>query len=66
LASVEYRTAVDDYMRDEVLPYVPDPWVAHGKTKIGYEIPLTRLFYRYAPPRPLQDTRRKSVICLER
>jgi type I restriction enzyme M protein len=55
LASVEYRTAVEDYMRDEVLPYVPDAWVDHTKTKIGYEIPLTRHFNRYVPPRPLEE-----------
>jgi type I restriction enzyme M protein len=55
LASVEYRTAIDGYMRDEVLPYVADAWVDHIKTKIGYEIPLTRHFYRYVPPRPLEE-----------
>ncbi len=54
LTSVEYRTAVDDYMREEVIPYVPDAWVDHARTKIGYEIPLTRHFYRYVPPRPLK------------
>ncbi len=53
LASVEYRRAVEDYMAAEVLPYVPDAWVDHDKTKIGYEIPLTRHFYKYVPPRPL-------------
>jgi type I restriction enzyme M protein len=50
-----YRDAVDDYMREEVLPYVPDAWVDHEKTKIGYEIPLTRHFYKYVPPRPLEE-----------
>jgi type I restriction enzyme M protein len=54
-ASREYRTAVEDYVRDEVLPYLPDAWVDHDKTKIGYEIPLTRHFYRYVPPRPLEE-----------
>ena len=54
-ATLEYRTAVDDYMRDEVLPYVPDAWVDHARTKIGYEIPLTRHFYKYVPPRPLEE-----------
>jgi len=54
-ATVEYRTAVDDYMRDEVLPYVPNAWVDHDRTKIGYEIPLTRHFYKYVPPRPLEE-----------
>ena len=31
----------------EVLPFVSDAWVDYAKTKIGYEIPLTRQFYRY-------------------
>jgi type I restriction enzyme M protein len=53
LASMEYRTTVDDYMRDEVLPYVLEAWVDHAKTKVGYEIPLTRHFYWYVPPRSL-------------
>jgi type I restriction enzyme M protein len=55
LDSAEYRTAIDDYMRDEVTPYVPDAWVDYEKTKIGYEIPLTRHFYKYVPPRPLEE-----------
>ena len=42
-------------MAAEVLPYVPDAWVDHAKTKIGYEIPLTRHFYKYVPPRPLAE-----------
>ena len=55
LATPDYRTAVDTYLTDEVLPYVPDAWVDHTKTKIGYEIPLTRHFYTYTPPRPLAE-----------
>lgn len=55
LATIEYRTAVDDYVAEEVLPFVPDAWVDHSKTKIGYEIPLTRHFYKYVPPRPLEE-----------
>ncbi len=55
LESVEYRTAIRDYMEEEVLPYVPDAWVDYDKTKIGYEIPLTRHFYVYKPPRPLEE-----------
>ena len=55
LASESYRRAVEEYMEAEVLPYVPDAWVDHAKTKIGYEIPLTRHFYRYVPPRPLEE-----------
>jgi type I restriction enzyme M protein len=52
---IEYRTAVDDHLEREIHPYVPDAWVDHAKTKIGYEIPLTRQFYKYVPPRPLAE-----------
>ena len=55
LASVEYRTAVDEYIATEVLPFVDDAWVDSDRTKIGYEIPLTRYFYKYVPPRPLAE-----------
>ena len=41
-------------MAREVLPHVPDAWVDHDKTKEGYEIPFTRHFYVYEPPRPLE------------
>lgn len=55
LASPEYRKAVDSYIDAEVLPYVPDAWVDHAKTKLGYDVPLTRHFYKYVPPRPLVE-----------
>ncbi len=55
LASPEFRAAVDAYVAAEVHPFVPDAWVDYAKTKIGYEIPLTRHFYRYVPPRPLAE-----------
>ena len=42
-----------DYFAVEVLPHVPDAWIDESKTKIGYEIPLNRLFYQYTPPRDL-------------
>jgi len=46
---------IDEYMKHEVLPHIPDAWVDHDKTKIGYEIPFTRHFYVYSPPRPLAE-----------
>ena len=52
--TVPLGEAIDDYMAREVLPHVPDAWVNHAKTKIGYEIPLNRHFYVYEPPRPLE------------
>ena len=45
----------EDYLKAEVLPHVPDAWIDHSKTKVGFEIPLTRHFYIYQPPRPLED-----------
>ena len=53
--TVPLNDDVDDYMAREVLPHVPDAWVDHTKTKIGYEIPLNRHFYVYEPPRSLDD-----------
>jgi type I restriction enzyme M protein len=55
LASLEYRTAIEDYMAAEVLPYISEAWVDHSKTKLGYEIPVTRYFFKYVPPRPLEE-----------
>ena len=55
LATLPYRTAVEDYLTAEVLPYVPDAWADYDKTKIAYEVPLTRHFYKYVPPRPLAE-----------
>ncbi|QGK68921.1 N-6 DNA methylase [Allosaccharopolyspora coralli] len=46
---------IDVYVAREVHPHVPDAWVDHTKTKIGYEIPFTRHFYKYVPPRPLEE-----------
>jgi type I restriction enzyme M protein len=53
LSTAEYRQSVAEYVQREVLPWVPDAWVDHTKTKVGYEIPLTRQFYKYVPPRPV-------------
>ena len=55
LATDTYIKTVEQYVEQEVHPYVPDAWVDHSKTKIGYEIPLTRHFYVYTPPRPLEE-----------
>ena len=55
LETPEYRAAVDEYVAAEVSPYVADAWVDYDKTKVGYEVPLTRYFYKYVPPRPLAE-----------
>ncbi len=46
---------IDGYFKTEVLPHVPDAWIDEKKTKVGYEIPFTRHFYKYVPPRPLAE-----------
>ena len=48
-------TTIEAYFDAEVLPHVPDAWVDVKKTKVGYEIPFTRQFYKYVPPRPLVE-----------
>lgn len=46
---------VDEYFQREVLPYAPDAWIDKKKTKIGYEIPMTRYFYEYQKPEPVEE-----------
>ncbi len=53
--NVPLKEKIEDYFKREVLPHVPDAWIDESKTKIGYEIPLNRHFYRYEPPRPLEE-----------
>lgn len=53
--NVRLAETIDEYMQREVLPHVPGAWVDDSKTKIGYEIPFTREFYVYDPPRPLEE-----------
>jgi type I restriction enzyme M protein len=52
--TVPLKESIQEYFKREVLPHVPDAWIDETKTKIGYEIPLNRHFYRYEPPRPLE------------
>ena len=42
---------ISNYLSREIVPHVPEAWVDEAKTKVGYEIPFTRFFYRYEPPR---------------
>ena len=50
--NVPLKEDIQEYFKREVLPFVPDAWIDEKKTKIGYEIPFTRYFYKYVPPRP--------------
>ena len=53
--NVPLKENIEDYFKREVLPHVADSWIDHDKTKVGYDIPLNRHFYRYEPPRALQE-----------
>jgi type I restriction enzyme M protein len=53
--NVPLKEDISSYMKREVLPHVPDAWVDDSKTKVGFEINFNRYFYKYAPPRPLEE-----------
>lgn len=53
--NVPLKEDVTEYIEREVMPHVPDAWVDETKTKVGYEINFNRYFYKYTPPRPLEE-----------
>lgn len=53
--TIPLKTDIDEYIKAEVLPYVPDAFPDRSKDRIGYEIPFTRYFYKYVPPRKSSD-----------
>lgn len=55
---------IDAYFAHEVLPYAPDAWIDKSKTKVGYEIPMTRYFYEYQKPEKSDDILNR-IISLE-
>ena len=57
---------IDTYINREVLPFNPDVWVDKSKTKIGFEIPFTRLFYKYQAPESSKDISQRIKTLEER
>lgn len=53
--SIPWTEEIEIYMAKNVYPYAPDAWIDEKKTKIGYEIPFTREFYKYVAPRSSAD-----------
>lgn len=49
---IPLKEDINAYFEREVLPFNPDAWMDRSKDNIGYEIPFTRLFYKYTPPEP--------------
>lgn len=50
--SVPLTEDIKEYFEREVLPFAPDAWIDEKKSKVGYEIPFTRYFYKYKSPQP--------------
>ncbi|HEX8368850.1 MAG TPA: class I SAM-dependent DNA methyltransferase [Pyrinomonadaceae bacterium] len=55
---------IHEYFEREVLQHIPDAWIDESKTVKGYEIPYTRCFYEYVPPRNLEEIT-KEIFALE-
>ena len=66
--NVPLKEDIATYFEREVKPHVPDAWIAgveirggktvvvdESKVRVGYEIPVTRHFYKYKPLRPLAE-----------
>lgn len=52
---IPWTVDTDDYMAENVYPYAPEAWIDEKKTKVGYEIPFTREFYKYVPLKPSEE-----------
>jgi type I restriction enzyme M protein len=53
--NVPLKDDIDIYFEREVRPHVSDAWMDRSKDKVGYEINFNRHFYKYTPPRPLEE-----------
>jgi len=56
---------VDAFVRREVLPHVPDAWIDQSSIKVGYEVSVTRYFYKPLPLRSLEEIR-ADILALEK
>ena len=63
--NVPLKEDIYEYFEREVKPHVPDAWIDESKTKIGYEIPFNRYFYKYQPLRPSEEIL-KEIVELEK
>ena len=56
---------IDTYFEREIKPFNPDAWIDKSKTKVAYEIPFTRLFYKYVAPEKTEDIALKIKVLEE-
>lgn len=52
--NVPWDEDIHRYFDREIKPFIPDAWIDDTRTKEGCEIPFSRHFYQYVPPRPLE------------
>jgi len=62
--NVPFKENIEEYFDREVKPHVPDAWIDHNKTKVGYEINITKYFYEFKPLRSLEEIR-QDIMKLE-
>jgi type I restriction enzyme M protein len=53
--NVPLKEDIHAFFEREVKPHVADAWIDESKTKLGYELPFNRHFYKYTSPRPLEE-----------
>lgn len=52
---IPLKDDIDQFFIENVSPYNKDAWIDRKKDKVGYEIPFTRLFYKFVPPKASSD-----------
>ena len=63
--NVPLKEDIQTYFAREVLPFAPDAWIDEKKSKMGYEIPFTRYFYKYEAPRPSEEIK-QEILAIEK
>lgn len=62
--NIPLKADIQEYMKREVLPHVPDAWIDESKTNVGYEINFTKYFYQYKPLRSLEKIK-ADILAIE-
>lgn len=60
--NIPLKQDIQEYFETEVLPFVPDAWIDHSKTIIGYEITFTKIFYKYQALRSIEEITSEILI----
>ena len=63
--NVPLKEDIQTYFAREVMPFASDAWIDEKKSKVGYEIPFTRYFYKYEAPRPSEEIK-QEILALEK